>query len=194
MTGPRGYSAEAGSVVVDAADLLAGWPAAADRLGDGPVLVHDPVGDAVGVGIAEALSALGRTTSLVTQDQVAGTQLSLTGDLADANRRLQQAGTAVHKRSVLRRVTPGTAFIEHVLTGERSEVPCTAVVHCGHRLPDDTLPGEPRAGDCVAPRTVYEAILEGRRAALALATAGATPYGGASGHVHEHPTMAGAAR
>ena len=28
-----------------------------------------------------------------------------------------------------------------------------------------------RAGDCVAPRTVYEAVLEGRRAALAIDTA-----------------------
>ena len=33
----------------------------------------------------------------------------------------------------------------------------------------------PRAGDCVAPRTVHEAILEGRRAALALLGAAAGP-------------------
>jgi 2,4-dienoyl-CoA reductase (NADPH2) len=43
-----------------------------------------------------------------------------------------------------------------------------AVVDCGYRLPDDPLPGATaQAGDCVAPRTVHEAILEARRIALA---------------------------
>jgi hypothetical protein len=45
------------------------------------------------------------------------------------------------------------------------------VVDCGHRLPDDELwreTGFPRAGDAVAPRTIYEAVLEGRRAAMSL--------------------------
>ena len=41
-------------------------------------------------------------------------------------------------------------------------------MHCGHRLPEESLylhrPGTPRAGDCVAPRTILEAVLEGRRA------------------------------
>ena len=32
-----------------------------------------------------------------------------------------------------------------------------------------------RAGDVVAPRTVFEAILEGRRAALAIDSVGRTP-------------------
>jgi len=53
------------------------------------------------------------------------------------------------------------------------------VVDCAHRLPDETLyaavleqtdssdvPALARAGDCVAPRTVLEAVLEGRRRAL----------------------------
>ncbi|MET8681271.1 mycofactocin system FadH/OYE family oxidoreductase 1 [Streptomyces sp. NPDC004647] len=194
VPGPREYAVEAGGVVVEAADLLTDRLATVDRLGDGPVLVNDPVGDAVGVGVAEALAALGRTAALVTQDPVVGTQLSLTGDLADANRRLQQVGAILHKQSVLRRVTPGAVVIEHVLTGEKRELPCAAVVHCGHRLPDETLPGELRAGDCVAPRTVYEAVLEGRRAALAVAGAGAAPYGHAPGHSHERTPVAGAAR
>ncbi|MEY2444897.1 MAG: hypothetical protein QOE00_1477, partial [Ilumatobacteraceae bacterium] len=39
----------------------------------------------------------------------------------------------------------------------------------GFRLPTEPLTGaDLRAGDCVAPRTIYEAILEGRRAALAV--------------------------
>jgi hypothetical protein len=33
-------------------------------------------------------------------------------------------------------------------------------------------PGTPRTGDCVAPRTVHEAVLEGRRAGLAIGAEG----------------------
>jgi 2,4-dienoyl-CoA reductase (NADPH2) len=44
-----------------------------------------------------------------------------------------------------------------------------AVVDCGFRLPDEPMPGvSAQAGDCVAPRTVHEAILDGRRVALSL--------------------------
>jgi len=56
-------------------------------------------------------------------------------------------------------------------------VDAAVVVDCGHRLPDETLyderPGTLRAGDCVAPRTVLEAVLEGRRRALEIS--GAAP-------------------
>ena len=74
-------------------------------------------------------------------------------------------------------------MLEDTWTGERREIGCAAVVDCGHRLAETTLydavragpglpgagpPGPPRAGDCVAPRTAAEAVLEGRRAALKL--------------------------
>jgi 2,4-dienoyl-CoA reductase (NADPH2) len=61
-----------------------------------------------------------------------------------------------------------------VWTGEKTEIRAAVLVDCGHRLPEDSLyreladPTVIRAGDCVAPRTVHEAILEGRRAALSL--------------------------
>ena len=133
----------------------------------GPVVVNDPVGDWTGVGVAEQLAAAGRTTVLVTPDQVAGTLLGITGDLAPANARLERAGVVRELRSRLLSVR-ARAVVEHVWTGERHEIACAAVIDCGHRLPDDALwrarPHLPRAGDCVAPRTVYEAVLEGRRA------------------------------
>ncbi|WP_236788571.1 mycofactocin system FadH/OYE family oxidoreductase 1 [Amycolatopsis sp. GM8] len=161
VAGPRNYAVHGGTVV-DVVDLLAGA-----QLPDGPIVVADPVGDFVGVGIAELLASQGKATTIVSQDQVVGTQLALTGDLADANTRLQQAGVTLAKRSLLREVYAGHVVLEDVFTAERRELECAAVVHCGHRLPD-TLPGPHRAGDCVAPRTVHEAILEGRRAAMAI--------------------------
>lgn len=166
VPGPRAYR-EHGGVVVDVVDFLAG-----QGLPPGPVLVADPVGDAVGVGVAELLAAQGRETAIVSPDQVIGTQLALTGDLSDANSRLQRAGVTLAKRSVLREVHAGHVVLEDVFTARRRELRAAVVIHCGHRLPDESLsvPGAPRAGDCVAPRTIHEAILEGRRAALAMVT------------------------
>ncbi|WAL67473.1 mycofactocin system FadH/OYE family oxidoreductase 1 [Amycolatopsis cynarae] len=166
VAGPRNYTVHGGTVL-DVVDLLSGA-----ALPDGPVVVADPVGDYVGAGVAELLAAQGRPTAIVSQDQVIGTQLALTGDLADANARLQRAGVTLAKRSVLRAVHDGHVVLQDRFTAQRRELPCAVVVHCGHRLPDETLGGRWRAGDCVAPRTVHEAILEGRRAAMALSREG----------------------
>jgi mycofactocin system FadH/OYE family oxidoreductase 1 len=168
--GPLPFSTDERAVVLDAPTALADSPAS---LPAGPVVVHDPVGGPVGIAMAELLAAEGRTVSLVTPDPVAGTLLAVTGDLADANARLQRAGVRRELRARLREVLPGAALVEHVWTGERHQVPCAVVVDCGPRLPEETLaaarPDLPRAGDCVAPRTVLEAILEGRRRALEVA-------------------------
>jgi 2,4-dienoyl-CoA reductase (NADPH2) len=134
----------------------------------GPVLVHDPVGGPVGVSVAEHLAAQGREVRIVTQDPIVGTLLSLTGDLADCNTRLLRAGVGRELKALLRKASGGTALLEDVWTGVQREVPAAVVVDCGHRLPQEDLyvTGLPRAGDCVAPRTVLEAVLEGRRRAL----------------------------
>jgi 2,4-dienoyl-CoA reductase (NADPH2) len=162
-TGSRPAGRTGAGVSVDPLDVLS-----SAVLPAGPVLVDDPVGGPVGVAVAEYLAAAGRTVSLVTQDQIVGTLLSLTGDLADANVRLQRAGVTRELRARLREVSGGTALLEDVWTGARRQVDCAAVVDCGHRLPAEDLylsrPGTPRAGDCVAPRSVAEAIREGRRA------------------------------
>ncbi|HEX7459144.1 MAG TPA: FAD-dependent oxidoreductase, partial [Acidimicrobiales bacterium] len=169
-----------GSVsVVDAATALAGGP---DGLPAGPVVVHDTVGGPVAVGVAEWLAAAGRQVSFVTADQIAGTLLSLTGDLADANTRLQRAGIRRELRALVRRIEDGRVHLEDPWTGAVRDVAASVVVECGHRLADEVLyrerPGTPRAGDCVAPRTVLDAVLEGRRRALeicGLQPAGRTP-------------------
>jgi mycofactocin system FadH/OYE family oxidoreductase 1 len=172
--GPLTYPCEVpvlAAAEFEAAVLVAGSTRAAlAALPGGAVVVHDPIGDWTGVGVAEQVAAAGRPTAIVTRDQVAGTQLTLTGDLAPANARLERAGVARELRSLLRGVADGQALLEHVWTGEQRRIDCAVVIDCGHRLPADALwaprPQHPRAGDCVAPRTVYEAVLEGRRAAL----------------------------
>ncbi|KQV20069.1 MULTISPECIES: mycofactocin system FadH/OYE family oxidoreductase 1 [unclassified Kitasatospora] len=170
VPGPHGFD-RLGGTVVRPAELAA--DPTAQSLPPGPVLVFDPIGDAVGVAVAELLAAAGRPTAIVTQDQVVGTQLALTGDLAAANTRLQQAGVTLHKRRTVLELHDGYALLEDVVTGRKERADCAVLVDCGHRLPERSLcldhPELPVAGDCVAPRTVYQAVLEGRRAALRLA-------------------------
>jgi 2,4-dienoyl-CoA reductase (NADPH2) len=158
-----------GARFVDVADVRAGrvtLPA------EGDVVVIDPIGGPIAVALAEEL---GERAVLVTQDHVAGNELSRTGDLAPANVRLQQRGVRIERRTVVRQIGPdvgGNGLVvelEDRFSGVRRTVGAVAVVDCGFRLPDAPLPSAAlRAGDCVAPRTIYEAILEGRRAALAI--------------------------
>jgi 2,4-dienoyl-CoA reductase (NADPH2) len=162
-----GEVTDSATTVVDALGLLSGG---VESIPAGPVVVHDPVGGPAGVALAEWLRAAREDVVVVTPDPVVGTLLSLTGDLADANTRLQRAGVRRELRALLRAASGGRAVLEDVWTGERREIACAVLVDCGHRLADDALalahPAVPRAGDCVAPRTLLEAVLEGRRRAL----------------------------
>lgn len=134
----------------------------------GQIVLFDPIGGAIAVALAEEL---GDRAILVTQDQIAGNELSPTGDLAPANVRLAQRGVTIERRTLLRSVRQGEVEVEDRFSGARRIIPCAAVVDCGFRLPTDPLPqADLQAGDCVAPRTIHEAVLEGRRAALAVDT------------------------
>ena len=180
VPGPRHYRIAPGAHVVEAADLVAlASSGRLDQLPEGRAVVFDPIGGPVGIGVAELLAANGRLTSIVTQDQIAGTQLALTGDLAEANSRLQRAGVRRELRSLLREAAADHVLLEDRWTGEQRTADCGFVVHCGHRLPDEALylnrPGTLRAGDCVAPRTVLEAVLEARRTAMAVSAADRLP-------------------
>jgi hypothetical protein len=98
------------------------------------------------------LAANGRSTSIVTQDQIAGTQLALTGDLAEANSRLQRAGVARELRSLLRTVTGDHVLLEDRWTGEQRTVDsrswCTAGTGCRSRL--CTCTGQAHRGQATA--------------------------------------------
>ena len=153
------------AIVLDVADVHRG----AARLPEhGDVVLLDPIGGPIAVALAEAL---GPRAVLVTQDQIAGNELARSGDLAPANVRLAQRGVRIERRSLVVAVRPGgpdgaAVELRDRFSGERRTLSAAAVVDCGFRLPSEPLPGvTARAGDCVAPRTVYEAVLEGRRAA-----------------------------
>ena len=171
--GTAGYEIAEASMLRHAVDVLDD----PSVLPDGEVLIWDPIGGPIGVSVAELLVAQGRRVHLATQDNIVGNELARSGDLAPANSRLQQAGVELHRRSILRSVQSSSATFEDRFSGERRDLDVAVVIDAGHRLPDEGLWHElagvdglhvQRVGDCVAPRTVYDAILEGRRAALAL--------------------------
>ncbi|MGB6057371.1 MAG: NAD(P)-binding protein [Microthrixaceae bacterium] len=171
--GRQSYSTTRAADVRWAADVLED----PESLPDGPVLIWDPIGGSIGVGVAELLASRGRAVHLATQDNIVGNELARSGDLAPANARLQQAGVELHRRVILRAVKKGSAVLEGRFNGEATTLKAAVVIDAGHRLPDESLwnelQGAPgvdvtRIGDCVAPRTIHDAILEGRRAALAL--------------------------
>ncbi len=176
--GTRAYATTRAATVVGADEVLAAVRAGDDAAGlpDGPIAIWDPIGGPIAVSVAELLAARGRTVTLITPDLIVGTLLSRSGDLAPANTRLAAAGVAFVKRAVLRSVEKHGAVVEDRFTGERTTVKAEALVDAGPRLPaEDASPNADdtdadghvlRAGDAVAPRTIYEAILEGRRVAL----------------------------
>jgi mycofactocin system FadH/OYE family oxidoreductase 1 len=130
------------------------------------IVVFDPIGGPIAVALAEEL---GDRAVLVTQDQIAGNELSRSGDLAPANTRLAQRGVRVERRTLLRTVHDGSVTVQDRFSGERRTIECAAVVDCGFRLPTEPLPGTvAQVGDAVAPRTLLEAVLDARRAAHAL--------------------------
>ncbi|MBS1837566.1 MAG: mycofactocin system FadH/OYE family oxidoreductase 1 [Actinobacteria bacterium] len=159
--------------VLDPADVLAD-PAAVPA---GAVMVWDPIGGPLGVGVAELLAAAGRDVHIATPDQIVGNELARAGDLGPANARLAQAGVTMHRRSVLRTVGAEGVSLEDRFSGQVARHDVGSVVDAGHRLPEDDLANEVAGlgpgrvvvvGDAVAPRTVAEAVLEGRRAGVEL--------------------------
>ena len=165
VDGPLPFAVDADAVVLHAAAVLGGA-----ALPDGPIAVWDPIAGPIAISVAEKLAADGRSVTLITPDLLVGEKLSLTGDLAPSQNRLHGAGIRLVKRSLVRRVSSATVDIEDRFSGSASEIEASALVACGHRVPDHTLGTDNaiRIGDAVAPRTIHEAILEGRRAAMAL--------------------------
>jgi 2,4-dienoyl-CoA reductase (NADPH2) len=177
------YAVTSAATVLDAAEVLVAMtgasgigPASIDLPG-GDVLVWDPIGGPTGVAVAELLTGDGteRTVHLATPDYIVGNELARSGDMGPANARLANAGVVLHRRRILRKVRKADVVLSDRFSDTVEEVAAAWVVDCGHRLPDDLLAEQIRtttghrvatAGDCVAPRTVAEAVLEGRRRAL----------------------------
>lgn len=139
-----------------------------------PILIWDPIGGPVAVSVAESCAEAGKSVVFVTTDNIAGNELSRSGDLAAANGRLQQKGVEIMRRSIVRYAKKADVDVENKYSGEIEKVKASTVVDASHRSPntatfealESSFEGMVlRGGDGVAPRTIAEAVREGRRAA-----------------------------
>ncbi len=165
---PHGLNVAGGAVVLDGRAVLTSLAGGGGTLPDGSAAIWDPLGGSLGVGLAEVLSA-SRPVTLISPDLIVAKDLALTGDLAPANIRLHAAGVRLLTTSEIALVEPGRVHVEDRYTAAETIVEADWVVAAVHREPELRLWSETgkrflRVGDAVAPRSVHEAVLEGRRA------------------------------
>lgn len=156
--------------VLDAAQVLRGTRPPAGR-----TLVVDTPGDWVGIGVATLICENGGRATLSTTGYQAGEALQqYVRD--EMLKRMIRAGVETLPLCRLYGADEDTAYLQHVLTEEPVILPgiTSIVLSLGHTpdtgieelllaMPAAERPEMHLAGDCLAPRTVEEAILEGMR-------------------------------
>jgi 2,4-dienoyl-CoA reductase-like NADH-dependent reductase (Old Yellow Enzyme family)/thioredoxin reductase len=150
--------------VLDAWQVLRG-----EFLPRGNVVVVDWRGDWTGIGVARLLAAQGHTVNLCTPGYAAGELLQqyVRDAMLTALQREQISVTPLVR---LFGVDDDSVYLQHVLTEELIvlENVSGVVLACGHESNNDLLNllegvgcSALGVGDCLAPRTVEEAVLEG---------------------------------
>ncbi|HUX03509.1 MAG TPA: FAD-dependent oxidoreductase [Acidimicrobiales bacterium] len=158
-------------IIVDAWDVISGV-----SLPRGRVVVIDWRGDWTGIGVARMARAKGHDVTLCVRGYAAGEALQQY--VRDAHlAALEREGVRVHPLVRPFGVDEDTVYLQHVLTEKPVMIHDVAavVLACGHES-DSQLLGELRSGpfevhavgDCLAARTLEEAVLEGLRVASAL--------------------------
>ncbi|MDN5750759.1 MAG: mycofactocin system FadH/OYE family oxidoreductase 2 [Pseudonocardia sp.] len=158
--------------VVDVRDVLSGRVAPT-----GAVLVYDELGFHQAPAAAEMLAARGCRVEIMTPGMVVAQDLGTTLDMELFHRRAHAAGISLTTDRVITGVAEGPVVtVLHHTVGAESERRVDWVVCAIPPEPDDTLwralrdgprPVH-RIGDCLAPRRVHAAVIEGHRVGVAL--------------------------
>ncbi|MEO5965536.1 MAG: FAD-dependent oxidoreductase, partial [Candidatus Limnocylindrales bacterium] len=164
------------STVLDAWSVIRG-----QAVPEGHVVIADFRADWVGLGLAVLLAGRGHRVTLAVTGTMAGQRIQqyVRDQMTAAARRAR-----VEIRPTLRLfgVDPGAVFLQDVLTGEPVVIEgVAALVLAQGQAPDDGLLLELEAartagarfevhaiGDCLSPRTIEEAVLEGLRVGVAI--------------------------
>ena len=152
--------------VTDIRRVLAGEPV------DGQQVVVFDETDSHGVlSTVELLASAGKNVEVVTEDFYIGRDLVATHDLVLWKQRVLPHGVTMTPHTTVVRIEPGKVIVvDRFVEGER-ELPADIVVMGTYERPSqelymalkDSIPHLFRIGDCVAPRRIEQAILEGRR-------------------------------
>ncbi len=162
----------AGARVVDPVMALAD-PSSLGR----QVVIYDDNGDYVAIGLARLLARQGRAVTVVTHDARLGRTLDATNDFPWIYPRALAEGMQVVPSSFIEQIEADHVVLTDRWTGASQTRAADTVILCmGRRAASDLHPllrqrgiVAARAGDCVAPREVDDAMLEGFRTALDLA-------------------------
>ena len=146
------------------------------------VVIYDCDGYFLGTALAERLLLEGKSVRLVTPAGEVGSFLYETLEAIGVLERLYELGAELVERQTLRAIEPGLVRLDHNFDrARRTEWEADAVVLVTQRLSDDStyrelagdaerlesegIAGVYRAGDCVQPRLVADAIFDGHRLA-----------------------------
>jgi hypothetical protein len=139
----------------------------------GKAVLLDAIGDQVGMGVAEWLADRGWTVEIVTADMFHGQRLAPTNELTPWNQRACAREIALRPQIDVARITRTSVVgVDHFDQTPIEIADVALVVGVVPETPDEELyvalkeSGSRvfRAGDCVAPRGIGQAILEGYRA------------------------------
>ncbi len=157
------------SHVTDPRRILRGEPVEGQR-----VVVIDETASHGVLSVAELLAAQGHNVEIITQDWYVGRDLVATHDIVTWMQHVLALGVSMTPHTDIVRIEPERVVVsDHYAAGERA-IAADAVVLGVYERPAQELyfalkgrvPYLFRAGDCVAPRHVEQAILEGRQAGI----------------------------
>ncbi len=143
------------------------------------VLVYDQIGFHQATSVAELLAERGCQVEVVTPQFYVGGDLGITLDLELWYRRVLARGVKLTSNSFLASLGPNSATLINNYTGQPRQLEQVALAvmatpQAAHDTLYHQLQGKVkhlyRVGDCVAPRRVEHAILDGERVARSLPT------------------------
>ncbi len=149
----------------------------------GRAVVLDQIGDHDGMAVAEWLVHKGWKVEIVTEDMFCGQRLTATQELTAWNQRAFTKGVIFHPQQEVARVHERTLVMVDRFSREEQHIEeVDLIVDVTYDRPDERLyfelkalgfgsegmPALLRAGDCVAPRRISQAVLEGYRAGRAV--------------------------
>jgi 2,4-dienoyl-CoA reductase (NADPH2) len=141
------------------------------------VLVYDTIGFHQATSVAELLAERGCMVEVVTPQFYVGGDLGITLDIELWYRRVLAKGVRLTANHFLAGLGPNSATIVNNYTGQSRQLDqLTLAVMATPQIANDSLYQQLqgkvkelyRVGDCIAPRRVEHAILDGERAARAL--------------------------
>jgi mycofactocin system FadH/OYE family oxidoreductase 2 len=135
------------------------------------VVVLDETASHGVLSAAELLASQGNSVEVITEDWYVGRDLVATHDIVSWMQRVLAAGLQMMPHTTVTRIEPEQVIVtDRFLAGERA-IPADVVVLGTYERPDQALyyalkgrvPRLYRAGDCIAPRRIEQAIMEGRQ-------------------------------